>query len=131
MLSIEYLSKINETFCYVSIIRDTTYLNVINDYYKIALNSNDNEFLYCAFKVACLIKLYQPFCDGNHRTSLVVLSDLLSTRGYIFDLETALYDLENHTLHLPLLYDSNEEIDDISNYKKYISNNYHEKKLIM
>ena len=44
MLSIEYLSKINERFCYVSIIRDTTYLNVINEYYKNSLNSNDDEF---------------------------------------------------------------------------------------
>lgn len=129
MLNIEYLSKINERFCYVSIIRDTEFLDIINYYYQIALNDEEN-FLCSAFKVACLIKLYQPFCDGNHRTSLVVLNDLLSLKGYKFDLDMALNDIENHTLHLPLIYGPDEEIDDISNYEKYIISRSQAKRLI-
>lgn len=129
MLGIEYLSKINERFCYVSLLRDSKYIELINYYYQVALNDDEN-FLYSAFKVACLIKLFQPFCDGNHRTALVVLYDLLKLKGYEFDIESALNDINNHTLHLPLLYTHDEEIDDISDYEKYIISKPQNKKLI-
>ena len=129
MLSIEYLCNINEKFCMVSILRDSSNLNIINYYYQVALNDKDN-FLCSAFKIACLIKLYQPFCDGNHRTSLVVLNDLLNLKRYKFDLDTALDDIENHTLHLPLLFTHDEVIDDISDYEKYIISRPQTKRLI-
>lgn len=128
-MTLEYLSSINERFCYVSLIRDEQYFDIINNYYQIALN-DDVTFLYSAFKVACLIKLYQPFYDGNHRTSLVVLRDLLDLKGYKFDLDSALADIENHTLHLPLLFTHDEVIDDISDYEKYIIDRPCKKRLI-
>lgn len=128
MLTINHLFKINKRFCRPALIRDIKYLTVINYYYDLAVNDDDN-FLCSAFKVASLIKLYQPFCDGNHRTALTVLSDLLSSKGYVFDLDTALDDLENHCLHLPLIYKPTETIDDISDYEKYIINKPAIKKL--
>ena len=64
-----------------------------------------------AIYAAALIKLYQPFFDGNNRTALVVLKDILNKKGIYFDYEHAAKDMEEHSLTIPTIYKSNTNIE--------------------
>ena len=69
-------------------IRDSKSLKVISNAINIALydSKNDREsILQSSMQVAALIKLLQPFDDGNHRTGLIVFGWLIQLKGYSFD----------------------------------------------
>ena len=118
---INYVCKINRSLCGENNIRDIECLENISNYYEIALNDKNN-FLCSSMKVAALIKLFQPFHDGNHRTAIIVFGDLLNTKGYEFDYDAALLDIKNHKLNLPTLYSQDDEVTNISKFEKYILN---------
>lgn len=118
---VDYVCKINSNLCGEYNIRDIESLRSISKYYEFALNDEDN-FLCSSMKVAALIKLFQPFHDGNHRTAIIVFGNLLNTKGYEFDYDAALLDIKSHKLNLPTLYSEDDEITNISKYEKYILN---------
>jgi prophage maintenance system killer protein len=118
---VDYICKINSSLCNENNVRDIDSLELISKYYEYALNDEEN-FLCSSMKVAALIKLFQPFHDGNHRTAIIVFGDLLNTKGYEFDCESALFDMNNHKLNLPTLYSEDDEITNISRFEKYILN---------
>ena len=117
----QYLCNINQRVCKNSKLRDKTYLETISNFITTALNENDN-IIQNAIKVAALIKLYQPFENGNHRTGLIVFSDILTQKGYTFDINQALQDMQNHKLNIPTIYEETDSISDsyIERYNKYI-----------
>ena len=91
---------------------------------SLTLKSNNNyeEYIKECLKCAALIKLCQPFNDGNNRTGLVLFVLLLQKRGYVFNLNLALEDMKNHKLTIPVFYDLNDNIESISAFKKYFLN---------
>jgi fido (protein-threonine AMPylation protein) len=94
------LKKINTEICNNdSQIRDNTSINIIDNAIEEAINSQDEETLIKAMKVAALIKLFQPFYDGNHRTALIIFGNIISQKGYTFDYQTALNDMKNKKLN--------------------------------
>ena len=98
----DYLSQINKNICGNDFkIRDNSYFKLIYDFINTTNNIEDeNEFLKSAMKVSALIKLFQPFCDGNHRTALIVFGDLITNRGFSFDYISALNDMSNKKLNI-------------------------------
>ena len=96
---IDYVCDINKKLCGEDNVRDLDILNIISKYYDFALN-DENNFLCSSMKVAALIKLFQPFHDGNHRTAIILFSDLLNSKGYEFDLNSALLDMMEHKLKI-------------------------------
>lgn len=118
---IDYVCDINKKLCGENNVRDLDILNKISKYYNYALN-DENNFLCSSMKVAALIKLFQPFHDGNHRTAIILFSDLLNSKGYEFDLNSALLDMMEHKLNLPTLYSEEDEITNVSKFEKYILN---------
>lgn len=119
------LCEINKSICKNSEIRKNTeqFFKIIDTEIKKTLyNSNNNdELIYNAMKVAALIKLYQPFYDGNHRTALIIFGNLLTEKGLEFDYQTALHDMKNNNLNIPTIYDQNDKIGNFSNWYKYIN----------
>ncbi len=87
-------------------------INEASDDYKCVLTR--------CLQVSSLIKLYQPFEDGNHRTGLVLLYMLLNMKGYTFDLEVALTDMKEHRLNLPTIYEVGDAIGNIDLFDKYV-----------
>lgn len=118
---VDYVCDINKNLCGEDNVRDLDILNIISKYYDYALN-DENNFLCSSMKVAALIKLFQPFHDGNHRTAIILFSDLLNSKGYEFDLNSALLDMMEHKLNLPTLYSEEDEITNVSKFEKYILN---------
>lgn len=95
-----------------------------------ALLSNDDfDILSCAMKAATLIKLFQPFYDGNNRTALIVFGNIISQKGFIFDYESALNDMKNGKLNIPTLYTENDQIGKFDHFNKYITKISKEKSL--
>lgn len=119
----DYLSQINKNICGDEFkIRDNSYFNLIYDFINIANGIEDDEdFLNGAMKVCALIKLFQPFSDGNHRTALIVFGDLITNRGFIFDYVGALNDMCNNKLNIPTIYTENDKVGSFNNWYKYIS----------
>ena len=95
----DYLTQINKNIC--------------GDEFKI----RDNSY----FNLIYLIKLFQPFSDGNHRTALIVFGDLITNRGFIFDYVGALNDMCNNKLNIPTIYTENDKVGSFNNWYKYIS----------
>jgi prophage maintenance system killer protein len=117
---VNYLIEINKKICEKNNVRDMNSLEIISNAIN-AIDQNDKStFLNSAMKISALIKLYQPFYDGNHRTAIIVFGDLLVQNGYEFDYESALSDMKNHKLNLPTLYSEEDEITNISKFEKYI-----------
>lgn len=117
---VNYLIEINKKICEKNNVRDMNSLEIISNAIN-AIDQNDKStFLNSAMKISALIKLYQPFYDGNHRTAIIVFGDLLVQNGYEFDYEAALSDMKNHKLNLPTLYSEEDEITNISKFEKYI-----------
>ena len=81
----------------------------------------DDNILNSAMKVCALIKLYQPFYDGNHRTALIVFGDLITSKGYTFDYVSALNDMGNKKLNIPTIYSEEDSIGNYDKWFKYIS----------
>lgn len=117
----QYIIETNKKICKDSKLRKDNYLDNISNFITIALTEQDN-IIQNAIKVAAVIKLYQPFYDGNHRTALIIFSDILTQKGYTFDIEQALNDMNNHKLNIPTIYDETDSISDsyIQKYDKYI-----------
>lgn len=117
----QYIIETNKKICKDSKLRKDNYLDNISNFITIAL-TEQNNIIQNAIKVAAVIKLYQPFYDGNHRTALIIFSDILTQKGYTFDIEQALNDMNNHKLNIPTIYDETDSISDsyIQRYDKYI-----------
>ena len=117
----QYIIETNKKVCKDSKLRKNNYLDNISNFITIALTEQDN-IIQNAIKAAAVIKLYQPFYDGNHRTALIIFSDILTQKGYTFDIEQALNDMNNHKLNIPTIYDETDSISDsyIQRYDKYI-----------
>lgn len=117
----QYIIETNKKICKDSKLRKDNYLDNISNFITIALTEQDN-IIQNAIKVAAVIKLYQPFYDGNHRTALIIFSDILTQKGYTFDIEQALNDMNNHKLNIPTIYDETDSISDsyVQRYDKYI-----------
>ena len=120
----EYLSKINKYVCKDSHVR-TKHLKVftiIDNAIEDALASNDEMDIFNkAIRAAALIKLYQPFRDGNNRTGIIVFGNIISEKAYIFDYTCALYDSKVGKLKIPTIFDKNDIVSFPSTWEKYIS----------
>lgn len=115
------LKKINTEICNNdSQIRDNTSINIIDNAIEEAINSQDEETLIKAMKVAALIKLFQPFYDGNHRTALIIFGNIISQKGYTFDYQTALNDMKNNKLNIPTIYSENDKVGNFDKWLNYI-----------
>ena len=117
----QYIIETNKKICKDSKLRKDNYLDNISNFITIAL-TEQNNIIQNAIKVAAVIKLYQPFYDGNHRTALIIFSDILTQKGYTFDIEQALNDMNNHKLNIPTICVETDSISDsyIKRYDKYI-----------
>lgn len=115
--------EINKFVCYQnSNIRKEANFEIINNSLDKCLkdNSISEEYVKNCLYCAALIKLFQPFSDGNHRTGLILFGKLLEKNGFIFDYDTALMDMSNHKLNLPTFYSEDDDITSIERFKKYI-----------
>jgi fido (protein-threonine AMPylation protein) len=74
-----------------------------------------------AIRAAALIKLYQPFRDGNNRTGIIVFGNIISEKAYIFDYACALYDSKVGKLKIPTIFDKNDIVSFPSTWNEYIS----------
>ena len=72
-------------------------------------------------KATAVIVLYQPFMDGNHRTGLVVFGNIMNEKGYDFDYNSALIDMHNHELNVPIIYTEYDEFSYPEEWGKYLS----------
>ena len=119
----DYLCQINKSICNNNFeIRDNDFFTLIDKYIIDVNNYNEEEFIFkSAMKVSALIKLYQPFYDGNHRTALVVFGDLITGMGYSFDYQSAINDMSNKKLNIPTIYSEYDEIGSFDKWLKYIS----------
>ena len=129
---IKYLLRINSAFCKDSKIRttNTNYLNIIEDAYNDAIVSDDYETVFNkAIYVAALIKLYQPFYDGNNRTALAVYNDIITKKGYYFNYDQAANDMKNKKLIIPTIYEVDDKISNVSNWKFYSKENENNTKI--
>ena len=117
----QYIIDTNKKVCKDSQLRKINYLDNISNFISLALQEQENV-IQNAIKVAAVIKLYQPFENGNHRTGLVIFSDILTQKGYTFNIEQALNDMQNHKLNIPTIYEETDSISDsyIERYNKYI-----------
>jgi len=84
--------------------------NDINTLVDKILNNNDNDIVYRCLNIASIIKLLQPFYDGNNRTALIYFGNLLEKNGYDFDYDSALYDMSKHKLTIPVIYNEDDKI---------------------
>ena len=120
----EYLLNINKLVCKESKVRTANLyiFTIIEKAIDIAfISENDKSLLTNAMRVAALIKLFQPFSDGNHRTALIVFGNILNKKGFYFDYEKALEDMENHKLNIPTIYDENDKVSFPEQWYEYIS----------
>lgn len=119
----DYLVNINKNICGNKFeIRDKECLKIINEFIeKFIVLEDENIILNSAMKISALIKLYQPFYDGNHRTALIVFGDLIVSKGYTFDYVSALNDMTNKKLNIPTIYSEEDKIGNFDKWFKYIS----------
>lgn len=119
----EYLSKINKIVCEDSdiISNNLQFFSILDDAIDDARKSSDDELFYNAMRATSLIILFQPFLDGNHRTGVVVFGNILNERGFDFDYNSALIDLDNGQLDFPVIYDKDDYFSYPDSWQKYIS----------
>lgn len=117
----QYIINTNKKICKNSQVRNYNYLNNISSSITKTL-AEESNIIQNALQVAAIIKLYQPFYDGNHRTALIIFSDILTQKGYTFNIEQALIDMKNHKLNIPTIYTETDAISQIyiEKYNKYI-----------
>ena len=125
-MSYEYLLEINKQICKEESgirLKGTNIFKLIDkEVFKTMKNKfNEEQFLKNAMHIAALIKLYQPFLDGNNRTALIFFGDLITQNGYMFDYDQAYKDMENKKLTIPTIYDVSDKIGSIDNWYKYIA----------
>lgn len=118
----DYLSGINKIVCEDSEFRSNSleFFPIIEEAIDRALESDDDLF-YRAMKATAIIALYQPFMDGNHRTALVVFGNIINQKGYDFDYNSALIDMHNHELNVPIIYTEYDEFSYPEEWDKYVS----------
>lgn len=80
---------------------------------------SDNYIRKCIY-LAALIKLYQPFKDGNNRSALIMLWLFLNKNNICFDLEQALIDLKKYKLNISTIYSEEDKITNKDKIIKYI-----------
>ena len=120
----EYLFNINKHICKDAKLRTQNpncFIAIEQEMNKVLNMDKYSEILDCAMRVAALIKLYQPFEDGNHRTALITFGNILTEKGYVFDYVKALDDMNNKKLNIPTIYDESDKIFIPSNWVDYIS----------
>ncbi len=119
----DYLADINKIVCEDSKVRSgcLPFFPKISKAIDDAMKSNEDVFLYNAMRVCALIALYQPFMDGNHRTGLLMFGVILNNKGYNFDFDKALDDMENHKLSIPIIYNENDLFSYPYEWSKYYS----------
>lgn len=98
------------------------FVKIIEKYIDIAEASKE-DIIKNAMKCAAVIKLYQVFYDGNHRTALIVYACLLKKHGIKFNLLDALKDMSEGKLNLPTIYDHEEEIEEDPELHRYLVKN--------
>ena len=108
------------------------YIAVIDkEIIKTLMLKNDKcEYIKSAIRVASLIKLYQLFYDGNHRTAVVMFGLLIHNIGYSFDFDKALQDVRDHKLNIPTIYDIDDAIAEHVDLENYIIENKKNIKLL-
>ena len=120
----EKLYKINQLVCKDEAklrTQDFQHLAVIDQAINEALNETDyKRILHKATKVASLIKLYQPFVDGNNRTGLIAFNIIITKKGIAFNLKEAFKDLKNNNFSIPTIYDSNDLVFIPKSWLKYL-----------
>ena len=118
----DYLLGINKMVCEDSEVRTNSleFFPIIEEAIDRALESDD-EIFYRAMKATAVIVLYQPFMDGNHRTGLVVFGNIMNEKGYDFDYNSALIDMHNHELNVPIIYTEYDEFSYPEEWGKYLS----------
>lgn len=120
----DYLLSINKLICDKSeVLTDNMkYFTTIGNAIQVALHSDsDYDLLYNSMYVAALIKLYQPFVDGNHRTALIVFGHILSKKGFHFDFKKALNDMGRGQLNIPTIYKESDCFSFPNEWNVYIS----------
>ena len=120
----DFLLNINKLFCDEAKIRTKKMevFVVIGKAIDDALSTDNYEdLLNLAMRAAALIKMFQPFMDGNHRTALAVFGKILNEKGYSFDYDRALQDMSKGKLNLPTLYDETDSVTFPSKWVDYIS----------
>ncbi|MBR3523373.1 MAG: hypothetical protein IKN87_01650 [Bacilli bacterium] len=121
----DHLFNINKHICHDSKVRteNTIVFKIIEKAINNAKKTNNfSEILNNAMYVAALIKLYQPFMDGNHRTALITFGNILNEKGYDFDYVKALDDMNNGKLNIPTIYEESDIVTFPSEWSEYISN---------
>ena len=119
-----YLISINKQVCDESKVRTRNigYFEIIGKAIDDALQTNNQMKVFnSAMHVASLIKLFQPFYDGNHRTALIAFGDILNAKHYDFDYERALDDMNNGVLNIPTIYEERDVVIFPSEWYAYIS----------
>lgn len=119
MSYINYLYEINKTIDKDSKIRNIECIEIINNAIHEAM-CTDNNILENCMQVAALIKLFQPFYDGNNRTALIVFGDLITQKGYEFNYTSALENMKNHKLNIPTIYSEIDRVGNFNNWLQYI-----------
>lgn len=122
----ETLYKINKSICKKNAklrFNNAKYIPLIDAQINYALyNCESNiEILTNAMKVASLIKLYQPFDDGNNRTGLIMFGIIINEFDYNFDYQKALKDLKKGLLHIPTIYNNSDDVRVPENILQYLS----------
>ena len=119
----DYLVDINKMVCEDSETRSEClqFFPSISKAISEAMNSDEDNLLYNAMRVATLIALYQPFMDGNHRTGLLIFGVILNNRGYDFDFDRALDDMNNYKLAIPIIYKEDDQFTYPEEWSNYYS----------
>ncbi len=118
-----YLININKQVCNESKVRTKNigYFEIIGKAIDDALQAENQTALFnSAMHVASLIKLFQPFYDGNHRTALIVFGDILNEKQCNFDYERALDDMNNGRLTIPTIYEESDIVTFPSEWYAYL-----------
>ena len=108
-----------------SIIRSLEGADVINEAFKDVLACEDtNEvIIHKTMRLAALIKLFQPFIDGNNRTAVLLIGYILNNKGISFNTRGAMRGFHDKKLIIPTIYDIDDSITDrsISSLDNYIN----------
>jgi hypothetical protein len=107
-----------------SIIRSLEGADVINEAFKDALACEDTKevIIHKTMRLAALIKLFQPFYDGNNRTAVLLIGYILNKKGITFNTRGAMNEFHDHKLIIPTIYDIDDNISErsISSLDNYI-----------
>ena len=108
-----------------SIIRSLEGADVINEAFNDALACEDNDevIIHKTMRLAALIKLFQPFSDGNNRTAVLLIGYILNKKGISFNTRGAMKEFHDRKLIIPTIYDVDDNISEksISSLDNYIN----------